>query len=224
VPHRSRSHSRLLLAGLAIAAALVAVASSDQSSRPADATPIASAAVDSDAAPRPNDIRSVDFAEVAPPGTVCDDGLRFTPPARIPVQGGRSAVLDLGRLTRVEVDPDVAYGDVDGNGRDEAVVHVVCSYGANGAEDTIHVWGLSAGRVVHVASVSEPSASVTGPLPPTVADLAVAGGEVEVTWTHYADDDPNCCPSMQTVVTYELDGRTLDRVGRPVTRPARSRA
>ncbi|MGH9111383.1 MAG: LppP/LprE family lipoprotein [Acidimicrobiales bacterium] len=217
---RSRSHSRLVLAGLGVAAALVAVASSDQSSRPADATPIASVAGDSETALGPNNIRSVDFGEVAPPGTVCDDGLRFTPPARIPVQGGRSRVLDLGRLTRVEVDPDVAYGDLDGDDRDEAVVHVVCSYGANGAEDSLHVWGLAAGRVVHVASVSEPPASLTGPLPPTVVDVAVAGGEVEVTWTHYAADDPNCCPSEQTVVTYALDGRTLDRMGRPVTRPA----
>ena len=46
------------------------------------------------------------------------------------------------------------------------------------------------------------------------------GAQVEVTWTRYADDDPNCCPSRLATVTYELDGDALDRVGRPVTRAA----
>ena len=101
----------------------------------ADASTTGSVAADA-----PTDIRAVDFGEVAPPGSACAEGLRFTPPAAIPVARGRSPVLDIGRFTRLEVDPDVAYGDLDGDGNDEAVVHVVCTYGANGAEDTVHVW------------------------------------------------------------------------------------
>ena len=173
------------------------------------------------AAAAPTDIRAVDFGEVAPPGSACAEGLRFTPPAAIPVARGRSPVLDIGRVTRLEVDPNVAYGDLDGDGRDEAVVHVVCTYGANGAEDTVHVWAQArAGRTVHVASLTEPPRSITGPLPPAVEDVAVDGRQVEVTWTQYVAGDRNCCPSRLTTVTYELDGAGLDRVGRPVTRIA----
>ena len=89
-----------------------------------------------------------------PARAACAEGLRFTPPAAIPVARGRSAVVDIGRITRLEVDPDVAYGDLDGDGNDEAVVHVVCTYGANGAEDTVHVWTQRRGRTVHVASLT----------------------------------------------------------------------
>jgi hypothetical protein len=200
---------------LGLAAAVFAASSGGRSSRPADA-----AATGSMAAAAPTDIRDVDFGEVAPPGSACAEGLRFTPPAAIPVAQGRSPVLDIGRFTRLEVDPGVAYGDLDGDGSDEAVVHVVCTYGANGAEDTVHVWTQTRGRTVHVASLIEPPRSVTGPLPPAVDDVAVDGGRVRVTWTQYAVGDPNCCPSGLTTVTYELDGDGLDRVGRPVARAA----
>jgi LppP/LprE lipoprotein len=215
---RSDSRSRaswLGLAGLGLAAAVFAASSGGGSSPRADASPTASAAADTAA-----DIHAVDFGEVAPPGSACAEGLRFTPPAAIPVARGRSSVLDIGRVTRLEVDPDVAYGDLDGNGKDEAVVHVVCTYGANGAEDTVHVWTQRRGRPVHVASLTEPPQSVTGALPPAVAGVAVRGSQVAVTWTRYGADDPNCCPSQLATVMYELDGDALDRVGRPVTRDA----
>jgi hypothetical protein len=216
---RSNSRSRaswLALAGLGLAAAVFAASSGGRSSHSANASASGPVAADT-----PADIRAVDFGEVAPPGSACAEGLRFTPPAAIPVAGGRSPVLDIGRFTRLEVDPNVAYGDLDGDGGDEAVVHVVCTYGANGAEDTVHVWTQTrAGRTVHVASLTEPPRSVTGPLPPAVADVAVDGRRVEVTWTHYTAGDPNCCPSRLTTVSYELDGDRLDRVGRAVTRAA----
>jgi hypothetical protein len=215
---RSDSRSRaswLGLAGLGLAVAVFAASSGGGSSPRADASPTAPAAADA-----PADIRDVDFGEVAPPGSACAEGLRFTPPAAIPVTRGRSSVLDIGRVTRLEVDSVVVYGDLDDNGNDEAVVHVVCTYGANGAEDTVHVWTQRRGRTVHVASLTEPPRSVTGALPPAVAGVAVHGSQVQVTWTRYAAEDANCCPSRLTTVTYELDGDALDRVGRPVTRAA----
>ncbi len=211
---RSRA-SWLGLAGLGFAAAVFAGSSGGRSSQVADASPTGPVTADA-----PADIRAVDFGEVAPPGSACAEGLRFTPPAAIPVANGRSTVLDIGRYTRLEVDPNVAYGDLDGDGDDEAVVHVVCGYGANGAEDTVHVWTQRGGRTVHVASLTEPPRSVTGPLRPALDDIAVDGRRIEVTWTRYADDDPNCCPSELTTVTYELDGGTLDRVGTPISRGA----
>jgi LppP/LprE lipoprotein len=216
---RSDSRSRaswLGLAGLGLAAAVFAASSGGRPSLPADASVSGSVAADA-----PTDIHAVDFGEVAPPGSACADGLRFTPPIVIPVTRGRSPVLDIGRFTRLEVDPHVAYGDLDGDGSDEAVVHVVCAYGANGAEDTVHVWTQTrTGRTMHVASLTEPPRSVTGALPPAVADVAVEGRQVEVTWTHYAAGDRNCCPSRLTTVTYELDGDGLDRVGRSITHAA----
>ena len=204
----SRSHnSRLALAALGVLAALVALSGGAQGT--AGAGPTAPAPID-------DTIRDVDFATVAQPGTTCADGLRIAPPRRIAVDRGQSGLLDLGRLTRLEVDDDVAYGDLDGDGAEEAVVHTVCAYGANGAQDTVQVWAVDDGEPVLVDTLGEPSTRVTGPKPPALVDAAVEDGELTLTWTHYAEDDPNCCPSGETSLRYELDDGALDQVGRAV--------
>lgn len=204
---RSRSHnSRVALLGLGLMAALVAISGGGgQSTDAAEASAV------------PDPIRAVDFAGVAQPGSACTEGLSITPPKRIAVDEGLSGLLDLGRLTRLEVDSSVDYGDLDGDGADEAVVHAVCSFGANGAQDTVQVWALRSGSPVLVDSLAEPRAKVTGPFPPAVKAISVADARVAVTWTHYGPDDPNCCPSEQTVLRYRLDDGALRQVGRAVT-------
>jgi hypothetical protein len=206
---RSRSHnSRLALAALGLLAVLVALSGGPSSG------PVA------EAAPGRDPIRSVDFADVSQPGSACRQGLSITPPKRIAVDAGKSGLLDLGRLTRLEVDRAVTYGDLDGDGHAEAVVHAVCTFGANGAQDTVQVWRMDGSDPVLVASLSEPPAKVTGPFPPAVKRITVANARMSVTWTHYAGTDPNCCPSRQTVIRYRLDDGALRQVGKPVTTDA----
>jgi LppP/LprE lipoprotein len=209
---RSRSHNpRVALLLLGLLATLVALSggAQDDGAEAAGAAPVG------------DPVRHVDFSSLAQPGSACTDGLRIAPPRRISVDEGESRLLDLGRLTRLQVDDTVVYGDLDGDGSDEAVVHAVCSYGANGSQDTIQVWSVDEDDdPVLVDSLSEPPVRVTGPLPPAVKDVAVHDGELVVTWTHYRDDDPNCCPSQQTALRYQLDDDALDQVGRPVTSDA----
>lgn len=211
--HRTSHNPRLALAGLGLLAALAAAASSGQVSGAAVSPPAGQAAPGAGAS-----IRDVDFAEVAVPGTVCREGLRFSRPLEIPIRSGRSPVLDLARMTQVMVDPDVVYADLDGDGADEALVRVSCTFGANGIEDSVQAWTLGPdGEPVNVASVSEPAEEITGALPGTVARVAPADGAVEITWTRYAEDDPNCCPSLETTVTYRLVDGELVQTGDPVT-------
>jgi len=209
VPTPTRSHnSRLALVALGVLAALVAL--SGGASGTAGAGPVAPAPVE-------DTVRDVDFSGLAQPGTTCAEGLRIAPPRRIAVDEGESGLLDLGRLTRLEVDHDVEYGDLDGDGAEEAVVHTVCAYGANGAQDTVQVWAVDDDEPVLVDTLGEPSTRVTGPLPPALVDAAVDDGELVLTWTHYGEDDPNCCPGGKTALRYELDDGALDQVGRAVT-------
>jgi hypothetical protein len=209
VPTPTRSHnSRLALVALGVLAALVAL--SGGASGTAGAGPAAHTSVD-------DTVRDVDFSGLAQPGTTCAEGLRIAPPRRIAVDEGESGLLDLGRLTRLEVDDDVAYGDLDGDGAEEAVVHTVCAYGANGAQDTVQVWAIDDNEPVLVDTLGEPSTRVTGPLPPALVDAAVDDGELVLTWTRYGEDDPNCCPGGETALRYELDDGALDQVGRAVT-------
>ena len=209
---RSRSHnSRVALLLLGVLATLLALSGGAQQNGP-DAA---------EAAPAGDPVRDVDFSSLAQPGTVCAEGLRIAPPRRISVDEGHSGLLDLGRLTRLEVDDAVVYGDLDGDGSDEAVVHALCTYGANGSQDTIQVWSVNSDDdPTLVDSLSEPPARVTGPFPPAVKAIVVRNGQLLVTWTHYRDGDPNCCASQQTVLRYELDDGALDQVGRAATSDA----
>lgn len=173
------------------------------------------------AAAAPDAIRLLDFGEIDQAGTTCADGPDVSVPRVISVADGESEVLDEDTFTRIEIDGDVAYGDVDGDGRDEAVVHTVCAFGANGAEDNVQVWDLETGTAEVKASLGEPPASVTGPLPPTVKEVAVEDdGTIAVTWTHYAADDPNCCPSLESTLRYLVTGSQVTEVGAPDTAPA----
>lgn len=171
----------------------------------------------------PDAIRTLDFAEIDQVGNTCDAGLEGTVPRQIKVTGGESAVLDDDWFTRLEIDGDVVYGDLNGDGRDEAVVHTVCAFGANGAQDTIQVWSLDSGSAEVSASLGEAPASISGALPPAVKGIEVADdGALVVTWTHYDHDDPNCCPGSESTVRYMVTGSKVTQVGNPVTRAVAS--
>jgi LppP/LprE lipoprotein len=207
---RKRSHNTpLALAGLGALAVAASISGGAGSASPVEAA--GRAAPPSD----PQAIRSVDFGGVAQPGSTCSDGLRFALPGRIPVNDGRSQVLDLAQLTQLVVNPNVAYADLNGDDIEEAVVHVTCTFGANGTEDTVDVWTLEGDEPVVLAGADEPPASLNSELPPKVQGVDVSGDEVVVTWSQYADDDPNCCPSQQAEVTYTVNGDELEPVGEP---------
>ena len=210
----SRSHnSRLALAGLGVMAALVAVAGNAQPARPADASV-------ADEAPA-RTIRDIDFAAVAQPGATCADALEGSPPFLVLLDRGRSETLDEASLAQLEVDPEVLYGDLDGDGADEAVVQVVCTFGANGVEDAVQVWSI-AGRgpvVLDRITAAPDDVAAASAFPPGVSDVVLDGDEITVTFTHHDEGDPNCCPSQQTEVSYQLDGGDLTPAGTPVTGP-----
>jgi LppP/LprE lipoprotein len=213
---RSRRHPRtppLALACLGVAAALVAVAGNAQPTRPAEA-----AGADES---RSEVVRGLDFTTVAQPGDTCADALPDDTPGRIPVERGESQLLDVPSLTRLEVDGRVLYGDLDGDGDDEAIVRATCNFGANGAQDTVGVWSVDRRIPVLVDAVSAAPASVADDsrFPPAVHDVAVVDDELVVTFTTYTDDDPHCCPTGQATVSYQLDGGDLAAAGRPVTGP-----
>lgn len=210
-PSRSR-RSTLSLLALGALAAVAALAADAQPTRPAAAAP---------AEPAPgDDVRDLDFAAIAQPGVACSDALPGATPRTIGVAAGESALLDEANLAQLTVDPEVLYGDLDGDGRDEAVVRSTCAYGANGAEDTVQVWSANGRLPMLVDTITGAPDSVADDsrFPPPVLDVAVDGDELQVTFGVYADDAPNCCPSSQAVVTYGLDGG-LSVVGRPRVEP-----
>jgi hypothetical protein len=158
-------------------------------------------------------IRLVDFADIDQSGETCSEGLGGDAPGVIAVDQGESGVLDQDRLTRLEVEGAEAYGDLDGDGSDEALVRAVCAFGANGTQETLQVWDLDSGRPQAEASVAEPPASIDSRFPAQVSDVGIEEGRVVVTWASYGDDTPHCCPDEFTRFTYELIGNELLLIG-----------
>jgi hypothetical protein len=203
--------STLTLLALGVLAAVVAVAGNAQPTSPAAAAP-------ADTAPR-DDVRGLDFAAIAQPGVACADALPDAP-ASIGVVGGESALLDEATFARLEIDPAVLYADLDRDGDEEAVVRATCMFGANGAEETVQVWSASGRLPLLVDTITGPPDSVADDsrFPPSLLDVAVDGGELQVTFGVYDDDAPHCCPTSEAIVTYELDGG-LSVDGRPQVEP-----
>lgn len=209
---RSRSHnSRVALAGLGVMAALVALASDAQPARPADAAVGGGART----------IDEIDFTSVAQSGATCAEGVRAGAPLLVALDRGSSQLLDSATFATLAVDPDVIVADLDGDGEDEAVVSVVCNYGANGEQHTVQVWRLDGDRPVVVDRITSAPDEVAeaSAFPPGVQDVAVEGDDVVVTFSRHTDGDPNCCPSEQTEVRYVLDDGDLVAAGDPVTTP-----
>jgi hypothetical protein len=86
----------------------------------------------------------------------------------------------------------VAYGDLTGDGKDDAVVHLTCNPdGSNGVADEIQVFGPGdelLGKPVLVNRFASDFA-------PAVRTLAVSGNHLSGTASYWKADDPHCCPS-----------------------------
>jgi LppP/LprE lipoprotein len=193
-----------------VAAGLVALASEQQTTQPADASVTGES---------PSEIvRGVDFTTVAQPSAACTDVTGGRGSRLIAVERSVSRMLDEPTFAQLHVDGNALYADLDGDGNDEAIVRATCTYGANGAQDTVQVWSVDRRLpvLVDVIGAAPESVADDSRFPPAVQDVAVEGDDLVVTYTTYADDDPNCCPTGQAVVTYGLDDGALGTVGRPV--------
>jgi hypothetical protein len=116
----------------------------------------------------PIDLHGVDFANMAYPADSC---------TMLPTENGRRAVGEYtvhdgrfdGGATGKSVDiGDIRYGDVNGDGRDEAVVHLACHTGPGSAR-RIHPWVYTA-DTADITGIRRLAFSR-----PTDEELAVAG-------------------------------------------------
>ncbi|MFI7540983.1 hypothetical protein [Actinoplanes sp. NPDC049599] len=106
-------------------------------------------------------------------------------------------------------DGPATYGDLDGDGRAEAVVHVSC-WAAGGDS------GDSSGQllVVNGRSGSLRGMGYVGPLAQVYGSLRISEGRLRVTVTRKYSD-------VRQVRTYEWDGRRFTQVDGPTEVPGR---
>jgi hypothetical protein len=138
------------------------------------------------------------------------------------VHDGRQDSSDFGTFVEVKgsrargsVRPeDISFGDVDGDGREEAALNLIFPIGVR-----------TGGALIYRATESGPSLAAVVE-PHDTLGVKVEGGKLMVAEGIYAESDPGCCPSGTRYLTYSLAGRELVLVSRAedgppgVVRPA----
>ena len=95
---------------------------------------------------------------------------------------------------------DIVFGDLNGDGMNEAVVLLVANGGMGNSEGLyLAVVANAAGRLVHVASSVRLGDARGWGGPPTIRD-----GAIYLTKRAYADADAMCCPSLTETRVFRL--------------------
>jgi hypothetical protein len=166
-----------------------------------------SAATSSVIPPAPKaDVHSVDWRDAS--YSVACPGLGGPSDQQVPVtlangSGTTAAVTWFGKPVRLDVHlRSVAYGDLTGEGHDEAVVHLTCTPQlSNGVADEVQVFGpgsvLLGTPVLHNRFASD--------FAPSIKTLSVAGGHITGSAFYWGPNDPHCCPSQSLPFTLTWD-------------------
>jgi len=106
----------------------------------------------------------------------------------------------------VRMEESVAIGDLNGDGKAEAVVPVVENYGGTGAFVFLTAYKIDQGEPVFLASVAIDDR-------PIIEALSIENGEVYLSATVHGVDDPMCCPTLHTMRRYRLTDTGLLMTG-----------
>jgi heat shock protein HslJ len=120
------------------------------------------------------------------------------------VEGGAT------RLVVTLVEP-IAFGDLDGDGVDDAAVILVASPGGSGAFYSLEAVRNEGGEPVHLASYSLGDRA-------QIESLAIEGEKIVLKMVTHGPDDPMCCPTQQVEQTYALQGNELVQTASQIVR------
>jgi hypothetical protein len=190
----------------------------------ASVSPVTTATAPAPAGTKP-DIHRVDFRNFTYPANTC--AIAGFPPA--PDGDGyplRDARWNGQGNEYVAVERDVVYGDVTGDGRDDAVVTVTCSSGVGSGTNT-HPW-------VFTPDASAPAGArqlaFPGLTDPTLRQLGLAGahtrggvaevgdGVLTITWGVFTPDDLPIAPSKLVTTRQRWDGGAWHDATAPTVR------
>ena len=89
-------------------------------------------------------------------------------------------------------EPQVAYGDLTGDGVPDAVMVAECTAGGVGWPPVVNLYTAGDVRLGSVDLGDLPGQGGRGP----VRTVSIAGGRVHLTWSGYRDADAGCCPTL----------------------------
>ncbi|MGV9651235.1 hypothetical protein [Streptomyces sp. NPDC003554] len=160
------------------------------------------------------DLHALDWASFAIPGSLCrsakpirlHDGMAINVPSDF--DGPEE---NMAQDVRASTDK-IVYGDVTGDGRDEAALPVLCAnHDSTAAGQTamgIMVFDGSSGQTALLATLTS-SQPRFGEPPNFLAVTGMGAGKVAAVDTYYRQEDPNCCPSGHATETWSYRKHTL---------------
>ncbi|MFF4578456.1 hypothetical protein [Streptomyces sp. NPDC001389] len=157
--------------------------------------------------PAPEDLHTVDWAHTPVPGDICGvPGL-----VRFDEKGEAWGTSRTWGPVLVNLQRDVAYGDIDGDGRDEAAVTIGCHNGGGTAAGRLAWGGVLIGRTggnLTVIGTLTPRQQLPQSMPTQVA-FQIALHQVVVHENWFRDGDSTCCPSGTAITVWTHDGDRL---------------
>jgi hypothetical protein len=152
----------------------------------------------------------VDWADVTLPGSICG----ASRPIRLQHHQAVVASTRWPPLHRIYVDSGwnrVVYGDLDGDGQDEAALVVDCNNGggtANGVLAYAQVIFATVGDSLRVIGVTVPQEQPPNQLP-TLVTVSIRLREIVAHEAWYGPNDGTCCPSGRATTTWTYAHGTL---------------
>ncbi len=131
--------------------------------------------------------------------------------------GSNGSILEHPRTTSLWDDHPVAFGDLNGDGKDDAAVIVGIWEGGNIVYSYLTAFRNDDGVPVHVAS-----ALLGGKI--GIDSMTISDGIVTLQTRKLAPGDANCCPSQEVELTYRLTGNAWLLLGETVQSPTPSTA
>lgn len=105
------------------------------------------------------------------------------------------------------------YGDLDGDGEDEAVVISVCNTGGTGNFTEAYVFKMSGGEAKRVVTLEGGDRAYGG-----LREIMIEDGKMIVEASDPGEMGGACCPEAVVTRTYRLKNGTLEEIGRPERR------
>ncbi|MGV9748308.1 hypothetical protein ACWDTG_25895 [Rhodococcus zopfii] len=99
----------------------------------------------------------------------------------------------------------IAYGDMNGDGVDDAVMVTDCSAGGVGWPSSVHVYTNGNTRLGSIDLADLPGRGGRS----GVRSVSISGGTAHIEWTAYRDDDIGCCPTLPMVGDLIWDGKEI---------------
>lgn len=108
---------------------------------------------------------------------------------------------------------DTSYGDLDGDGRDEAVILSVCNTGGTGNFSEGFIYTERAGKPFLIARIPGGDRAYGG-----LRSAKIENATLIVESSDPGENGASCCPKLVTTTRYRLSGSKIVAVGKPQRR------